>query len=83
VLFSIEKVTIKIILVDAVINTGETRGETTYKLPCFRSGSWKLKMILWCFLHSFEMEPGAFLCKKKMLGADYPEEIEVFSGGNR
>jgi hydrogenase maturation protease len=65
----------KIILVDAVINTGEPVG-TTYKLPASEVEA-EIEDDPMVFLHSLKWSQ-ALSYAKKMLGADYPEEIEVF-----
>ncbi len=65
----------RIILVDAVINTGEAVG-TIYKLPASAIES-EIKDDPMVFLHSLKWDQ-ALSYAKKMLGDDYPEDIEVY-----
>ncbi len=65
----------RIILVDAVINTGEAVG-TIYKLPASAIES-EIKDDPMVFLHSLKWDQ-ALSYAKKMLGDDYPENIEVY-----
>lgn len=65
----------RIILVDAVINTGEAVG-TIYKLPAAEIES-EIQDDPMVFLHSLKWSQ-ALSYAKKMLLDDYPEEIEVY-----
>ncbi|MBX2877254.1 MAG: hydrogenase maturation protease [Saprospiraceae bacterium] len=65
----------KIILVDAVINTGEAVG-TTYKLPASEIEA-EIEDDPLVFLHSLKWSQ-ALSYAKKMLGDEYPEDIEVY-----
>ncbi len=65
----------RIILVDAVINTGEPVG-TIYKLPASEIES-EIKDDPMVFLHSLKWDQ-ALSYAKKMLRDDYPEDIEVY-----
>ncbi len=64
-----------IILVDAVINTGEPVG-TTYKLPASEVEG-QIQDDPMVFLHSLKWDQ-ALSYAKKMLGDDYPKEIDVY-----
>lgn len=64
-----------IILVDAVINTGESVG-TTYKLPASEVEG-QIEDDPLVFLHSLKWDQ-ALSYAKKMLGEDYPELIDVY-----
>lgn len=65
----------KIILVDAVINTGEAVG-TTYKLPAAEIEAQIIDDPL-VFLHSLKWDQ-ALSYAKKILQEEYPEDIEVY-----
>lgn len=65
----------KIILVDAVVNTGEPVG-TTYKLPASEIEG-EIKDDPMVFLHSLKWDQ-ALSYAKKMLREEYPEDIEVY-----
>lgn len=65
----------RIILVDAVINTGEPVG-TTYKLPASEVEA-QIEDDPLVFLHGLKWNQ-ALSYAKKMLQDDYPEEIEVY-----
>lgn len=65
----------KIILVDAVINTDEPVG-TTYKLPASEIEA-EIEDDPMVFLHSLKWSQ-ALSYAKKMLGDEYPEDIEVY-----
>jgi hydrogenase maturation protease len=65
----------KIILVDAVINTGEPVG-TVYKLPASEIEG-KIQDDPMVFLHSLKWDQ-ALSYAKKMLQQDYPEDIDVY-----
>lgn len=64
-----------IILVDAVVNTGEPVG-TTYKLPASEIKS-EINDDPMVFLHGLKWDQ-ALSYAKKMLGDDYPKEIDVY-----
>ena len=64
-----------IILVDAVINTNEPVG-TLYKLPASEVEA-QIEDDPLVFLHSLKWSQ-ALSYAKKMLGEEYPEEIEVY-----
>jgi hydrogenase maturation protease len=65
----------KILLVDAVLNSGEPEG-TLFRLPAeeVRKAPIDDPMV---FLHSIKWDQ-ALSYAKKMLGQEYPEDIEVF-----
>jgi len=65
----------KIILVDAVINSGEEVG-TVFKLPASEIDA-QIQDDPMVFLHSLKWDQ-ALSYAKKMLIADYPEEIDVY-----
>ncbi len=65
----------RIILVDAVINTGEPVG-TTYKLPASEVEE-QVEDDPHVFLHSLKWSQ-ALSYAKKMLGDGYPEDINVY-----
>ncbi|HFA52173.1 MAG TPA: hydrogenase maturation protease [Bacteroidetes bacterium] len=65
----------RIILVDAVINTGEPVG-TVYKLPASEVEE-QVQDDPHVFLHSLKWSQ-ALSYAKKMLGDDYPEDITVY-----
>ena len=65
----------KIILVDAVINAEEPVG-TVFKLPASAVEA-EIEDDPMVFLHSLKWSQ-ALSYAKKMLGADYPEDIEVY-----
>lgn len=65
----------KIILVDAVINTDEPVG-TIYKLPASEIEA-QIEDDPMVFLHSLKWDQ-ALSYAKKMLGEEYPEDIEVY-----
>ena len=65
----------RIILVDAVINSGEPVG-TTFKLPASEIDA-QIQDDPMVFLHSLKWDQ-ALSYAKKMLGNDYPENIEVY-----
>ena len=65
----------RIILVDAVINSGEAVG-TTFKLPASEIDA-QIQDDPLVFLHSLKWDQ-ALSYAKKMLGNDYPENIEVY-----
>ena len=65
----------KIILVDAVINTGEAVG-TTYKLPASAIEA-EIEDDPLVFLHSLKWSQ-ALSYAKKMLGEEYPKDIQVY-----
>ena len=65
----------QIILVDAVINTGEAVG-TLYKLPASEVEG-QIEDDPMVFLHSLKWNQ-ALSYAKKMLGDDYPEDIQVY-----
>ncbi len=65
----------RIILVDAVINTGEPVG-TTYKLPASEIDA-EINDDPMVFLHGLKWDQ-ALSYAKKMLVDDYPEDIEVY-----
>ncbi|MEM6963149.1 MAG: hydrogenase maturation protease [Bacteroidota bacterium] len=65
----------KIILVDAVINTGEPVG-TTYKLPASEVEA-EIEDDPMVFLHGLKWSQ-ALSYARKMLGDEYPEDIEVY-----
>lgn len=65
----------RIILIDAVINTGEPVG-TTYKLPASEVEG-QIEDDPMVFLHGLKWNQ-ALSYARKMLGTDYPENIEVY-----
>ncbi|MEM8525457.1 MAG: hydrogenase maturation protease [Bacteroidota bacterium] len=65
----------KIILVDAVVNTGEAVG-TTYKLPASAVEA-EIEDDPMVFLHSLKWSQ-ALSYAKKMLQDEYPEDIDVY-----
>lgn len=65
----------KIILVDAVINSGEEVG-TVFKLPASEIDA-QIQDDPMVFLHSLKWDQ-ALSYAKKMLIADYPKEIDVY-----
>ena len=65
----------RIILVDAVVNTGEAVG-TLYKVPASEIES-KLEDDPHLYLHSLKWDQ-ALSYAKKILGDDYPKIIDVF-----
>ncbi|MEO1516931.1 MAG: hydrogenase maturation protease [Bacteroidota bacterium] len=65
----------RIILVDAVINTGEPVG-TTYKLPASEVEG-QIEDDPMVFLHSLKWNQ-ALSYAKKMLREEYPDEVEVY-----
>ncbi|MEM9821840.1 MAG: hydrogenase maturation protease [Bacteroidota bacterium] len=65
----------KIILVDAVINTGEPVG-TTYKLPASEIEA-EIEEDPMVFLHSLKWSQ-ALSYAKKILGEEYPQDIDVY-----
>ncbi len=65
----------RIILVDAVINTKDPVG-TTYKLPASEIDV-RIEDDPMVFLHSLKWSQ-ALSYAKKMLGDEYPENIEVY-----
>ncbi|MCH2081402.1 MAG: hydrogenase maturation protease [Saprospiraceae bacterium] len=65
----------RIILIDAVINTGEKVG-TTYKLPASEVEG-QIEDDPMVFLHSLKWNQ-ALSYAKKMLRADYPKHIDVY-----
>ena len=65
----------RIILVDAVVNTDEEVG-TIYKLP-FSEIEGEIEDDPMVFLHSLKWNQ-ALSYARKMLGADYPKNIEVY-----
>ena len=65
----------RIILIDAVINTGEPVG-TTYKLPAAAIES-EIQDDPLVFLHGLKWDQ-ALSYAKKMLGNEYPEDIDVY-----
>lgn len=65
----------RIILVDAVVNSGEPVG-TTFKLPASAIDA-QIQDDPMVFLHSLKWDQ-ALSYAKKMLGNEYPENIEVY-----
>ncbi len=65
----------RIILIDAVINTGESVG-TIYKMPASEVEE-QVEDDPHVFLHSLKWNQ-ALSYAKKMLGEEYPEDIEVY-----
>lgn len=65
----------RIILVDAVVNTGEAVG-TSYKLPASEIDG-HIEEDPMVFLHSLKWSQ-ALSYAKKMLGEDYPKEVDVY-----
>ncbi|MEO1260409.1 MAG: hydrogenase maturation protease [Bacteroidota bacterium] len=65
----------RIILVDAVINSGEPVG-TVFKLPASKIDA-QIQDDPMVFLHSLKWDQ-ALSYAKKMLGDDYPKNIEVY-----
>ncbi|MEL6720499.1 MAG: hydrogenase maturation protease [Bacteroidota bacterium] len=65
----------KIILVDAVVNTGEVVG-TTYKLPASAVEA-EIEDDPMVFLHSLKWSQ-ALSYAKKMLQDEYPDDIDVY-----
>ena len=65
----------RIILIDAVINTGEAVG-TTYKLPASEVEA-EIEDDPMVFLHGLKWNQ-ALSYARKMLGDEYPENIEVY-----
>ena len=65
----------RIILVDAVMNSGEPVG-TTFKLPASEVEA-QIQDDPLVFLHSLKWDQ-ALSYAKKILGKEYPEDIEVY-----
>ncbi|HHH50397.1 MAG TPA: hydrogenase maturation protease [Saprospiraceae bacterium] len=65
----------RIILVDAVVNSGEAVG-TTFKLPASEVEA-EVEDDPHVFLHSLKWNQ-ALSYSKKILGDDYPQDIEVY-----
>ncbi|GJM33802.1 MAG: HybD peptidase [Saprospiraceae bacterium] len=65
----------RIILIDAVLNSGEAVG-TIFKLPASEIDA-QIQDDPMVFLHSLKWDQ-ALSYAKKMLGDDYPENIEVY-----
>lgn len=74
VLFKLKGYT-RILVVDAVINTGEVAG-TLYKVPAKEMEA-QIQDDPMVFLHSLKWDQ-ALSYARKILGADYPEDIQVY-----